>query len=192
MAQLVERLLCKQDVAGSNPATSTKGVDAPSAEGASVRSGAPRSFLGGPPHLAAPRLPQQTNSFQRRSPPPTHTLSLFLPLFRGIAVRTKSQCGGRGTSAVPVCFLFATGLSFYLTQRTQRWTQRAQRMVWDLWERGFRMIRDSLERGVGVSCRREVLTQRAQRRTQRAQRVACGLWERGDLRFAGEWCWDVL
>ena len=46
MAQLVERLLCKQDVAGSNPATSTSvWIDeAPSVSGGDARRASPFAF----------------------------------------------------------------------------------------------------------------------------------------------------
>ena len=47
MAQLVERLLCKQDVAGSNPATSTSvWIDeAPSVSGGDARRASPFAFF---------------------------------------------------------------------------------------------------------------------------------------------------
>ncbi len=46
MAQLVERLLCKQDVAGSNPATSTSVwvVEAPPVSGGDARGASPFAF----------------------------------------------------------------------------------------------------------------------------------------------------
>ena len=46
MAQLVERLLCKQDVAGSNPATSTSVwvAEAPPVSGGDARGASPFAF----------------------------------------------------------------------------------------------------------------------------------------------------
>ena len=47
MAQLVERLLCKQDVAGSNPATSTSVwvAEAPPVSGGDARGASPFAFF---------------------------------------------------------------------------------------------------------------------------------------------------